>query len=135
MAETPSPPSPTPPLPAEKTYARATGWIYLTLAVSSLFTDNLWHMLHFTTAITWANLTVGLSGLVIARSNHYKAHRFYNLFAGVTLISWGILGTFYPQWFTTPPLPLDNGLHVLTGIWGFYGIGTVFWSRFSRKSA
>ncbi|MCI0182102.1 MAG: hypothetical protein OWR52_03075 [Acidibacillus sp.] len=119
----------------EKNYARTTGWIYLVVAITSLFTDNLWHMLHFSTSATIASFAIGLTGLTISRSSNNTYHRYYNLFAGATLTVWGLTGTLYPQWFKTTPLPLDNGLHVITGIWGFYGVGSLFWSRISRKSS
>ncbi len=135
MNESTAPITSAPLVSVEKTYARTTGWIYLIIAVCSLFTDNLWHMLHFSTSVTIASFVFGLSGLTIARTKNYTYHRYYNLIAGVSLTTWGLTGTFYPQWFTPAPLPLDNGLHMLTGIWGFYGIGSVFWSRFSRKSS
>ncbi len=134
MTEGLTPAQPLQPLPAEKSYARATGWIYLILSGAGLFTNNLWHMINLSGTMTMIHLAIGVTGLTVARQGGARAHRVYNLLLGVILTTWGVTGTWAPTALVPYPLPLENALHVLTGIWGFYGAGSVLWSRVSRKS-
>lgn len=126
--------SPAGPLQAERTYARSIGWTYLGLAVAGVFTNNLWHMFTLSTTMTGIHLALGISGLTVALRGGARAHRAFNLTAGVLLTAWGVTGTVAPTVLSPYPLPLENAFHVLTGIWGFYGVGTVFWGRFGRSS-
>ncbi|MHB1627668.1 MAG: hypothetical protein ACYCVB_04720 [Bacilli bacterium] len=134
LTEGRTPPRPMLPLPAEKSYARATGWLYLTLSAAGLFTNNLWHMMNLSGSMTVIHLAIGVTGLTVARQGGARAHRIYSLLLGFILTAWGVAGTWTPTMLSPYPLPLENALHVLTGIWGFYGAGSVFWNRFSRKS-
>ncbi len=117
------------PLPAEHTYARVTGWIYLLLAAAGAFTDHLWHMITLSSPMTLMHLAIGVAGLSVARQGKHRAHRTYSLTVGFVFMLWGIAGTFYPQYINPRPLPLENALHLITGMWGFYGVGSILFSK------
>lgn len=116
-----------PPVPSLRSYARVIGWLYFSLGVTGLFTDNLWHMFALTHMIPMLYMIIGLSGLIVAGKAGLRAHQFFNLFMGTALTVWGVMGTLMPQLFSPLPLPLDNALHVVSGLWGFYAVATAFW--------
>lgn len=116
-------------MPPDQTYARTIGWLYFLLAVTGLFTTNLWHMFTLTGPMTVIHFAIGISGLVVVGKGGARAHRVFSLTTGIALTAWGVTGTLAPQLLTPYPLPLENALHVLTGIWGFYGLGSSFWHR------
>lgn len=109
---------------ADKNYARAMGWLYLALACAGLVTDNLWHTINLSSPMTIVHLAIGVAGLTVARQGGHTAMRIFALLLGSILLAWGTVGTWAPQMLTPHPLPLENALHMLTGIWGFYGLGS-----------
>ena len=121
------------PLPAERSYARITGWLYLLLAVAGLFTNNLWHMFNLSGMMTVIHAGIGVTGITVASRGGARMHRFYNVALAVSLTSWGVIGTVSPQWLQPYPLPLENALHTLTGLWGFYGSGSAMFAGRSRR--
>lgn len=110
-------------------YARMTGWIYLLLAVAGLFDRHLFYVLTLPVLTTLIYLMIGLSSLTAAHKASAIGLMIYNLVLGSALVLWGIAGTMHPEWFVPAPLPLDNALHLLTGVWAFYGLLSVTWKR------
>lgn len=127
-----SPPSPRP-LGAERNYARFVGWVYLGLGVAGVFTNNLWHMFNLSGTMTAIHIGLGIGGLTVALRGGSRAHRGFNLIAGTFLTAWGVAGTVTPEWLSPHPLPLENALHTLTGVWGFYGAGSSFFGRIGGR--
>ncbi len=121
------------PLSAERNYARVTGWLYLLLAVAGLFTNNLWNMFNLSGTMTVIHAVIGITGIAVANRGTARLHRVYNLALALTLTTWGVVGTVSPRWLQPYPLPLENALHTLTGIWGFYGAGQALFARLTRR--
>ncbi len=115
-------------------YARFTGWIYLLLAIIGIFERHLFYVLTLPVLAVLIYLIIGLTGLTVAHKVHEKGLMVYNLVLGTGLLIWGLFGTLQPDLFTPAPLPLDNALHLLTGLWAFYGLLSGLWTYFSAKS-
>jgi len=79
--------------------------------------------------MTIIHFAIGISGLTIALRGKLFSQRAYSLIVGLALTAWGVTGTLAPNLLNPYPLPLENALHVVTGIWGFYGLGSSFWQR------
>ena len=115
-------------------YARFTGWIYLLLAITGIFERHLFYVFTLPVLTVLIYLMIGLSGLTIAQKVQGTGLMVYNLLLGIALLFWGLIGTLQPDLFTPAPLPLDNALHLLTGLWAFYGLLSRLWTYFSAKS-
>lgn len=115
-------------------YLRIMGWLYLALFIIGLFDRHLYYVLTLPPLTILLYLCIGLASLTIAHKTAMKGMMIYNLVAGSLLVIWGITGTLYPALFTPAPLPLDNALHTLTGLWAYAAIGYEMWLIFSRKS-
>lgn len=89
-------------------------------------------MINLSPAMTAFHLTIGLTGISLANRRHVKALRIYGLTLGVLLTALGVAGTIDPQAVEPTRMPLENALHVVTGIWGFYGSGAALFARFRK---
>ncbi len=119
---------------ADYRYARVTGWLYFALGVLGLFTDHLWHMFHVGGNMMYMHFIIGIIGITAARYGSIRQTRLYAITVGLLLLTWGAVGTLSPAWLDPYPLPLENALHVITGIWGFYGIGNSMMNWVRKKS-
>jgi len=130
MTEEQPSPSLSPQIPtAQRNYARVTGWLYLLLGIMGFFTPTLWHMFTLFGHLTALHIAIGICGLTVSRHGGSRAHRLYSLLLGLGLTLWGVTGTVAPQLLVPWPLPLENALHMITGIWGFYALGAFLWHQ------
>lgn len=118
----------------DRRYARVTGWLYFVLGLSGLFTDHLWHMFHVSGTVMFIHFAIGLVGLTVSRHGTLRACRIYSVAMGLLLLLWGGVGTMAPGWLDPYPLPLENALHVISGIWGFYGFGMSIFDRVRKAT-
>ncbi len=114
-------------------YARLTGWIYLLLAVAGLFERHIFYILTLPVLTTLLYLMIGLTGLTTAHKASKRGLMVYTLSMGIILSLWGLVGTVQPGLFMPAPLPIDNALHLLTGLWAFYGLLNEFWVFLTAK--
>ncbi len=114
-------------------YARLTGWIYLLLAVAGLFERHIFYILTLPVLTTLLYLMIGLTGLTTAHKASKRGLMIYTLSMGIILLLWGLVGTVQPGLFMPAPLPIDNALHLLTGLWAFYGLLNEFWVFVAAK--
>ncbi len=115
-------------------YTRLTGWIYLLLAIAGIFERHLFYALTLPILTVLIYLMIGLTGLTMAHKADATGLMVYNLLLGAGLLAWGLAGTLQSDLFTPAPLPMDNALHLLTGLWAFYGLFNSFWGFLSAKS-
>ena len=118
---------------AERTYARVSGWIFLALGAAGLLTRDLGHMLQVGGILAPVHLAIGLAGIATANRGGVRARRIFNLTLGCLLTAWGVAGTLEAPLLSPAPLPLENGLHALIGIWGFYGPLGALWAKWTRR--
>ncbi|MCY0869775.1 MAG: hypothetical protein OWT27_04195, partial [Firmicutes bacterium] len=69
---------------------------------------------------------LGLTGIAIANRASNRGRMIFAATAGLLLLAWGAVGMARPLWLSPSPLPLDNALRAVTGLWGFYAVGAAW---------
>ncbi len=111
---------------AARTYARTIGWLYLALGCAGVFTSTLWDALRLTPVVIVVYVGVGLTGIAVANRASARGRLLFAVLIGSLLLAWGAVGIAAPHWLTPLPLPLDNALRTVTGLWGFYSLGAAW---------
>jgi hypothetical protein len=98
-------------------FARATGWVFLLLGATGLFTQDLGGWIQFDRPHTVLHFLFGFAGIAAGRSRYSKP---FAPLMGVLLVFIGICGFLLPQILDIHFEILENLIHLALGTWGVY---------------
>jgi uncharacterized membrane protein len=98
-------------------FARSTGWVFLLLGVTGLFTHDLWGLIQFDRVHTVLHFIFGFIGIAVGHSKYTKP---YAYIMGILLVILGISGFLFTQIMNIHLEIVENLIHLILGTWGVY---------------
>lgn len=100
-------------------YNRLCGWLFFALGMIGLTTGNIGDYLKVTGPESTAYIALGIIGMLAARSRRREAGVICFVL-GLTLLSSGLFGFFWPVSFLGFSEPAECALRTVAGCWGLY---------------